>query len=259
MEADGASPPPPPWAQNKSAAAMEASSGPLAAAAARLSARSRALPSSRDFHFYNNFPAFKSPVGAAAAKADAALGVLGAAPLLPARQQPFPGAADLDDAHDWLVALNDDLLERFGASMDEFKALREKEEASGRRAAPEAGDGFQVVYGKKKKKVGEGEGGVGRAEAFGASSSVKVAKDKAAAPGTKAKVPFHIPTIPRPQDVYRIVVDNSSKPFEHALLEQSEDGTRAVHPLVSVLRHILCESHIKASLLPYFLNVQSHH
>ncbi|KAG2548909.1 protein RRP6-like 2 isoform X2 [Panicum virgatum] len=230
MEADGASPPPPPWAQNKSAAAMEASSGPLAAAAARLSARSRALPSSRDFHFYSNFPAFKSPVGAAAAKADAALGVLGAAPLLPARQQPFPGAADLDDAHDWLVALNDDLLERFGASMDEFKALREKEEASGRRAAPEAGDGFQVVYGKKKK-VGEGEGGVGRAEAFGASSSVKVAKDKAPAPGTKAKVPFHIRTIPRPQDVYRIVVDNLSKPFEHVLLERSEDGTRAVHPL----------------------------
>ncbi|KAG2537928.1 protein RRP6-like 2 [Panicum virgatum] len=233
MEADEASPPPrpPPWAQNKSAAAMEASSGPLAAAAARLSARSRALPSSRDFHFYNNFPAFKSPVGAAAAKADASLGALGGAPLLPARQQPFPGAADLDDAHDWLVALNDDLLERFGASMDEFKALREKEEAAGRRAATEAGDGFQVVYGKKKKKVGDGDGGVGRAEAFGSSSSVKVAKDKAAAPGTKAKVPFHIPTIPRPQNVYRIVVDNSSKPFEHALLEQSEDGTRAVHPL----------------------------
>ena len=82
------------------------------------------------------------PVGAAAAKADASLGVLGAAPLLPTRQQqPFPGGGDLDDAHDWLVALNDDLLERFGASTDEFKALREKEEASGRRAAPEAGDG----------------------------------------------------------------------------------------------------------------------
>jgi len=108
------------------------------------------------------------------------------------------------------------------------------------------------VYGKKKKKVGDGDGGVGRAEAFGSSSSVKVAKDKAAAPGTKAKVPFHIPTIPRPQNVYRIVVDNSSKPFEHALLEQSEDGTRAVHPLVSVFRHNFCESHQSksASLFP---------
>ncbi|CAL4916871.1 unnamed protein product [Urochloa decumbens] len=233
MEEDEASPQqPPPWAQNKSAAAIDSSSAPLAAAAARLSARSRALPSSRDFHFYNNFPDFKSPVGAAAAKADASLGVLGAVPLLPTRQQPFPGAGDLDDAHDWLVALNDDLLERFGASMDEFKALREKEEESGRRAAQEAGDGFQVVYGKKKKKVGVGEEGVARAEAFGASSSVQMAtKDKAAAPGIKAKVPFHIRTIPRPQKVYCFVVDNSSKPFEHVLLERSEDGTRAVHPL----------------------------
>ncbi|KAJ1295468.1 hypothetical protein BS78_01G226800 [Paspalum vaginatum] len=239
MEAGEASPqPPPPWAQNKAAAAIDASSGPLAAAAARLSARARALPSARDFHFYNNFPAFKSPVAAAAAKADAALGVLGAAPILPARQQPFPGgAADLDDAHDWLVALNDDLLERFGASMDEFKAAREEEEATGRRAADAGDDGFQVVYGKKKKKVGdreEGGAGAGRAEAFGAlsaSGSVKmVTKDKAAAPG-KAKVPFHIRTIPRPQDVYRIVVDNSSKPFEHALLERSDDGSRPVHPL----------------------------
>lgn len=241
MEADEASPPPPPWAQNKSAAAIEASSGPLAAASSRLSARSRALPSSRDFHFYNNFPAFKSPVGAAAAKADASLGVLGAAPLLPTRQQQlFPGGGDLDDAHDWLVALNDDLLERFGAATDEFKALREKEEASGRRAAPEAGDGFQMVCGKKKKKVGDGdEERVGRVEAFGGSGSVKmVTKDKAAAPGVKAKVPFHIRTIPRPQDVYRIVVDNSSKPFEHVLLERSEDGTRVMHPLVSVSLHI---------------------
>ncbi|CAL4942012.1 unnamed protein product [Urochloa decumbens] len=233
MEEDEASPQqPPPWAQNKSAAAIDSSSAPLAAAAARLSARARALPSFRDFHFYNNFPDFKSPVGAAAAKADASLGLLGAAPLLPTRQQPFPGGGDLDDAHDWLVALNDDLLERFGASLDECKALREEEEASGRRAAQEAGDGFQVVYGKKKKKMGVGEEGVARTEAFGASSSVQMAtKDKAAAPGMKAKVPFHIRTIPRPQKVYCFVVDNSSKPFEHVLLERSEDGTRAVHPL----------------------------
>ncbi|KAL6643196.1 hypothetical protein ACP70R_021377 [Stipagrostis hirtigluma subsp. patula] len=254
MEAGEASPqPPPPWTQNKSAAAIEASSGPLAAAAARLSARSRALPSARDFHFYNNFPAFKSPVGAAAARADDSLGVLGAAPLLPRQQPPFPGGADLDEAHDWLVSLNDDLLERFGASMDEFKALREKEEAAGRRAPQEAaagaGDGFQVVYGKKKKKVGgEEEGGAGRVESFGASGSVRMAtKDKTAAPGTKAKVPFHIPTIPRPQDVYRIVVDNTNKPFEHVLLERSEDGTRPVHPLEKVPMEQLIDRNIPDS------------
>jgi hypothetical protein len=86
MEDDEASASPPlPWMQNKSAAAIEASSGPLSAVASRLSARSRALPSSRDFHFYINLPAFKSSVGAVAAKADASLGVLGGASILPMR------------------------------------------------------------------------------------------------------------------------------------------------------------------------------
>uniref|UniRef100_A0ACD5TJW2 Uncharacterized protein n=2 Tax=Avena sativa TaxID=4498 RepID=A0ACD5TJW2_AVESA len=234
MEADEG-PPPPPWKQNKSAAAIESSSGPLASAAARLSIRSRAIPPARDFHFYNNFPSFKSPIGAAAARAESSLGVLGASPLLPKQEQPTFPLEDLDDAYDWLVARNDDLLEMFGASADEFKALREKEEAQGRKVAPDemAGDGFQVVYGKKKKKIDTGEEGcVGRGEAFGSSGSARMATmDKAATSGTKPKVPFHIPTIPRPQDVYRIVVDNTSKPFQHAFLERSDDGARLVHPL----------------------------
>ncbi|GJM93740.1 hypothetical protein PR202_ga10325 [Eleusine coracana subsp. coracana] len=55
-------------------------------------------------------------------------------------------------------------------------------------------------------------------------------RDKAAALGTKAKVPFHDPSIPRPQEVYKIIVDNY-KPFKHVWLEHSEDGTRPVHPL----------------------------
>uniref|UniRef100_A0A452YAH8 Uncharacterized protein n=1 Tax=Aegilops tauschii subsp. strangulata TaxID=200361 RepID=A0A452YAH8_AEGTS len=125
---------------------------------------------------------------------------------------------------------------------DEFKALREKEEAQGRKVAAEkmAGDGFQVVYGKKKKKkMGMGEEGVGRSEAFGSSGSVRMATmDRAAASGPKPKVPFHIPTIPRPQDVHRIVVDNTSKPFDHAFLERSDDGARAIHPLVSASAHV---------------------
>jgi exosome complex exonuclease RRP6 len=237
MEADEGPPPPPPWKQNKSAAAIDSSSGPLASAAARLSARSRAIPPARDFHFYNNFPSFKSPVGAAAARADSSLGILGASSLLPKQQQPAFPREDLDDAYDWLVSRNDDLLEMFGASADEFKALREKEEAAGRKVAPEemAGDGFQVVYGKKKKKIDMGAEAVGRGDAFGASGSVRmVTMDKAATSGTKAKVPFHIPTIPRPQDVYHIVVDNTSNPFQHAFLGRSDDGARPLHPLVSV-------------------------
>jgi hypothetical protein len=44
--------------------------------ASHLAARSRVLPSSRDFHFYNNYPAFKFPVAAAAALAEDSLGIL---------------------------------------------------------------------------------------------------------------------------------------------------------------------------------------
>jgi len=54
----------------------------------------------------------------------------------------------------------------------------------------------------------------------------------------KMKVPFHIPTIKKPQYAYNIVVDNSNQPFEHVLLEKSEDGQRFIHPLVRSLHRI---------------------
>jgi hypothetical protein len=50
---------------------------------------------------------------------------------LPEATTTFPGGGDLDDAQDWLMVLNDDLLEQFSASMDAFRALREKEEKDG--------------------------------------------------------------------------------------------------------------------------------
>ncbi|CAN6296458.1 unnamed protein product [Urochloa humidicola] len=96
----------------------------------------------------------------------------------------------------------------------------------------EAGDGFQFVsHGKKKKKASGDEGGTaGSGAVLGAGAVRALTKDKIASPGAKAKVPFHDPSIPRPQEVYKIIVDNY-KPFEHVWLERSEDGTRRVHPL----------------------------
>ncbi|KVH90540.1 3'-5' exonuclease domain-containing protein [Cynara cardunculus var. scolymus] len=47
----------------------------------------------------------------------------------------------------------------------------------------------------------------------------------------RAKVSFHLASIPRPQDVYRIMVNNVNKPFEHVWLPISEDGSRFIHPL----------------------------
>ncbi|CAL4929145.1 unnamed protein product [Urochloa decumbens] len=122
--------------------------------------------------------------------------------------------------------------------MDGAESVKGKEEAApGRESGTdpeEAGDGFQLVsHGKKKKKAsGQEEGGsAGSGAVLGAGSVRALAKDnKIASPLPKAKVPFHDPSIRRPQEVYKIIVDNY-KPFEHVWLERSEDGTRRVHPL----------------------------
>ncbi|KAM0068555.1 putative ribonuclease D [Helianthus debilis subsp. tardiflorus] len=86
----------------------------------------------------------------------------------------------------------------------------------------------QLVQGRKKKGVvnnGNGNNVSGGNE-LGGSSSVKVAV------GTpKAKVPFHIASIRRPQDEYKILVNNANQPFEHVWLQRSEDGSRVIHPL----------------------------
>uniref|UniRef100_A0A0D9VPR4 HRDC domain-containing protein n=1 Tax=Leersia perrieri TaxID=77586 RepID=A0A0D9VPR4_9ORYZ len=109
--------------------------------------------------------------------------------------------------------------------MDEFKSLEVKEEEE----EEEVGDGWlQVVRGKKKKRPNGQDGGSGSG-----SGAVMVAKDKAAAAEpwtTKAKVSFHDPSIPRPQDVYAIRVNNYNVPFDHVWLERSEDGS-PIHPL----------------------------
>ncbi|RCV46468.1 hypothetical protein SEVIR_9G538800v4 [Setaria viridis] len=122
--------------------------------------------------------------------------------------------------------------------MDGPEGVKGREDAApGREAGDpeEAGDGFQLVSHDKKKKRASGQEGGGSAGSgafLGAGSVRALTQDKggAPAPGTKAKVPFHDPTIPRPQEVYKIIVDNY-KPFEHVWLERSEDGTRCVHPL----------------------------
>ncbi|CAM0871338.1 unnamed protein product [Alopecurus aequalis] len=99
------------------------------------------------------------------------------------------------------------------------------------RAAEEAGDGVQAVARAEKNKLPTAQDGAasgsGAISAPG-SSRAMTAYDKS--PGAKASVPFHDPTIPRPQEVYRIRVDNSTLPFNHVWLERSEDGT-PIHPL----------------------------
>ncbi|MQL94636.1 hypothetical protein Taro_027285 [Colocasia esculenta] len=238
MEADAS-----PQQEHKAEKLLALAKGPLAASAARLAAHSRALPSGRDFHFYHNFDQFRSPAREIAARSQSLLSGIGSSALLRGSGRQQPGTEqpalpeDLDDAHDCLVNLNDEILERFGVSMDEFRRLREEEEggaAGGDRAAGMEAGGFQMVYGKKGKKKKDGASDVygveGAVDASGGSALKVASRDKKTS-GPRSQVPFHIPTIPRPQDQFMILVNNSNHPFEHVWLERSEDGSRFVHPL----------------------------
>ncbi|KAK4759023.1 hypothetical protein SAY87_020324 [Trapa incisa] len=193
-----------------------------------LSVSSRILPFDRDFHFYYNFDEFKGPIREIASSSELLLHSIGSSATRPLSAH--LGEFDDASAYDWLVNINDEALERFDASINEFQRLRKVEEERGKRIM-DLGDGFQVVHGKKKKSVsvrsnsGSSQGGE--------PTNVKVTalRDKKISGPAKYKVPFHIPTITRPQDEYNILVNNSNQPFQHVWLQKSEDGERFIHPL----------------------------
>ncbi|KAM0944123.1 putative ribonuclease D [Dioscorea sansibarensis] len=223
---DAASSPSP--VKHKVDALQELVSRRLSSSAARLSAASRSIPSDKDFHFYNNFPEFRRPASSIAKRSEAFLRSLSSASLW--GEKPAPGLPDdLDDYYDWLVNVNDDILERFSVSMDEFKKLREKQEGGGS-MLEDGQDGFQLVYGKKKRVTGGLPGGAEKDSSY-VASGVKVASRGQQTMAARPKVAFHMPMIPRPQIQFNIIVNNSNKPFEHVWLERSADGTRFIHPL----------------------------
>ncbi|XP_068650253.1 protein RRP6-like 2 [Aristolochia californica] len=203
-------------------------SGPLTSSIAKLSASSRAIPSDKDFHFFNNFPEFKNPIKDIAEKSELMLQSIGSSShLLFGNQLSFPD--DPDDYLDWMVNVNDEILERFDVSIDEFQRIRkEQEETGGSVGSLDAEGGFQVVYGKKKRGGNEA-----KAAQQDSAPKVKVAsKDQKV--GASRKVPFHIPSIPRPQDRFNILVNNANQPFEHVWLQKSEDSSRFIHPLENI-------------------------
>ncbi|KAL9379372.1 hypothetical protein Peur_027854 [Populus x canadensis] len=202
----------------------------LSSSVSNLSASSRAIPSNKDFHFYCNFDEFKIPIQEIAEKSQSLLESIGSSSsnhIFKDKLQ-FPTDVDIDEAYDWLVNVNDEIFERFDASIDEFRRVREE---TGRVVGVVSEDGFQMVLGKKNKKSMKktvSDDSVSRA---GGDSGVKVADNKKWILGNKAKVPFHIPTIRRPQEEHNILVNNSNRAFDHVWLERSEDGLRVIHPL----------------------------
>lgn len=201
-------------------------SGLLSTSVSKLSGSSRVIPSDKDFHFFNNFDEFKVPINEIAQKSESILESIGSSSHLWGKEMSFP--KDLDDAYDWLVNVNDEVFERFDVSVDELQKSKTMEKEDGKVSLADSDDGFKLVYGKKKKKAvkewSEGKNS-GNLPAFNVASMDKKAT------GTKAKVPFHIPTIPRPQDEFKILVNNSNQPFEHVWLQRSLEGSRFIHPL----------------------------
>lgn len=194
----------------------------------KLSSSSRLIPTSKDFHFYYNFDEFKRPIDELSATAHSLLETIGDSEQVLGKSIRFPGDIEESDADDWLCNVNDEFLERFDASVDSFQKVRKKEEEIGRTLLPPDDfeeDGFQMVYGKKKKPLTGRSGG--------SVVDVKVAERDNKSLSGKAKVPFHVPTIKKPQEEFNILVNNANQPFEHVWLERSEDNQRVVHPLVS--------------------------
>jgi exosome complex exonuclease RRP6 len=197
----------------------------------RLSSSSRLIPTSRDFHFYYNFDEFKRPIDEITGTSQSTLATIGDSEQVWGKSMKFPGDVDDVYAEDWLCNVNDELIERFDVSVDEFQRIRKKEKEIGRSVVADDGDdGFQMVYGKKKKPVGNVVTGSAAVNGGGSVIDVKMAERDKNSSG-KAKVPFHVPTIKKPQEEYNILVNNANLPFEHVWLERSEDDLRAMHPL----------------------------
>ncbi|KAI4386628.1 hypothetical protein MLD38_004545 [Melastoma candidum] len=182
-----------------------------------LSSASRRIPTDRDFHFFNNFPEFRSPVDSVSRDSLSLLSSVRGVPM---------SAFDDEEWYHWLVDFNDHALEGFDVAAEDFERSRKEEDAAVGGLLEEGG--FEVVKGRKKRDDRKG---------FGGAAEVKVAADLREKRG---KVSFHISTIRRPQDEFNILVNNSNQPFQHVWLQRSDDGSRFVHPLenVSVLDFI---------------------
>ncbi|PWA92595.1 ribonuclease D, Exosome-associated factor Rrp6 [Artemisia annua] len=102
----------------------------------------------------------------------------------------------------------------YGYVADQFVDLRNKENM------------FQLVN-VEKNNVTEKDLVVGNSSMSANNGSYEKmdSRDENGFGAPKVKIPFHIASIPKPQLVYGIKVDNTNRPF------MSQDGSRPIHPL----------------------------
>ncbi|CAN6990039.1 hypothetical protein IGI04_002415 [Brassica rapa subsp. trilocularis] len=136
----------------------------------KLSSTCLAIPANKDFHFLCNFDEFKLRIDEISGTSQCVLETIGGFCGKPMR---YSG----DDAYDWLVNLNDEVLQRIDLDLEDTM----------------------------KKETDPVHG--------------------------KANVSFHIATIKKPQEEYKILVNNANVPFEHVWLEKKENNLGFIHPL----------------------------
>eukprot|EP01018_Ginkgo_biloba_P039978 Gb_09616 [translate_table: standard] len=143
-------------------------------------------------------------------------------------KRPSSWLKDRDNAHDWLVNMQDDIFERVHISMDEFKRAKKEHENGKPGGLIDIKSGFQLVYGNRKKGNNKM---IHMAEAPGskvdAPGVMMASKDKKTTNG-HSFVLVHIPSIPCPQDRFNIT---SNVPFQHLGLQKTGDGRKFIHPL----------------------------
>ncbi|CAH1452231.1 unnamed protein product [Lactuca virosa] len=198
----------------------------------KISGCSGEISSNKNINFYVNFEEFKNPIQETSKKSQLILEYIPSEKLWGKTQKRFP-KYDLkyDEVYNWLININHEMFERFDASLDEIKKSRYKEQ---KLINLPNDTKFQLVNLKKEKVIEKDllvNSNYPNMEA-NHSSSVKVVSLEDNAMGTqRPKVSFHMNWIPKPQDVYNIVVNNVNQPFQHVWLKTSEDGSRLIHPL----------------------------
>lgn len=192
----------------------------------RLERVAKSLPTDEDFHFYYNFREFREPVQALQARVENLLSQFSSLSVLP-RAPAWP--SDPDNLNDWLVGMQDELLEQVDSAFDRFK----KERAEQGLSADDDGFMYQNVKKKRRRDVKEVQPSL-RDDVKAGNSAEKDGKKTERCP-----IPFHVWSIPRPQEKFDVTVDNSNTPFKHPKpLSGPTEGNEPAHPLQEELQNM---------------------
>ncbi|KAH9532879.1 hypothetical protein CY35_18G022400 [Sphagnum magellanicum] len=156
------------------------------------------VPSDVDFHFFSNFQEFKAPIRGMQAQVESLLNEIGMAKELRPQVAAWPN--DPDETYDWLVGVQDDLVEGIDTALDQFELEKRAQKKGKSKSEPEKTMQVQTVMQQQSSD--------------GFTEVVKLSKPRKQVNEGRS-IPFHIRSIPRPQDKFDIAPDNSNTPFKH--------------------------------------------